>query len=162
MKNVASCFGKERLCELSRADIEDNITALRDRAGDRAVLRALHFFDENERVEKQTEALEGKDTDEFLRLVTESGNSSFRFLQNVHSASAPEDQGTSLALYLSERFLKDKTGAARIQGGGFAGTIEAFIPDRLAGEYKEMMEKVFGKGSCHILSVRPAGAIKII
>ena len=162
MKRVASFFGKERLCELSRAGIEEKITALREFAGDRAVMRAFHFFDENERVERQTEALEGNDTGEFLRLVTASGRSSFCYLQNVYSALDPEDQGTSLALYLSEKFLKDKVGAARIQGGGFAGTIEAFVPDRHAGEYKEMMEKVFGDGSCHILSVRPAGAVKII
>ena len=162
MKQIASYFGKGRLCELTRADVASRIPALRKEFGDRAVMRALHFFDENERVDEQTSCLERGDTDGFLRLVNESGRSSFCYLQNVYSSSDPKEQGTSLALCVSERFLKDKRGASRIQGGGFAGTIEAFVPNEYANEYKTEMEKVFGEGCCHILSVRQAGAVKII
>ncbi|MBR3639083.1 MAG: galactokinase, partial [Clostridia bacterium] len=130
--------------------------------GDRALLRAFHFFDETERVEKQIAALESGDTDAFLSLVRESGRSSYCYLQNVYSPASVNEQSISFALYLSERFLKDAKAAWRIQGGGFAGTIEAFVPTELAPSYKEYMEYYFGAGSCKILSVRPAGAVKII
>ena len=162
MKQIASYFGKERLCEISSAEVEDNINQLRKSFGDRAVMRALHFFCENERVEKQKTALERNDKAAFLDLVKESGRSSFCYLQNVHSSSDAKNQGTSLALCVSDTFLKDKDGASRIQGGGFAGTIEAFVPNRYANEYKDVIEKIFGVGSCQVLSIRQAGAVKII
>ena len=125
-------------------------------------MRALHFFDENERVKEQAAALESGDVDGFLRHVRASGRSSFCYLQNVYSSADPKEQGTSLALCVSESFLRGKRGASRIQGGGFAGTIEAFVPNEYAEDYRSQMEAVFGSGSCHILSVRPAGAVKII
>ncbi len=162
MKQVASYFGKDRLCSLTRAEVEESIIPLREAYGDRAVMRALHFFCENERVEKQAASLEKNDAPSFLALVKESGLSSFCYLQNVHSASDPREQGTSLALCVSDMFLKDRGGASRIQGGGFAGTIEAFVPDEYAGEYKKVIENIFGDGSCHVLNVRQAGAVKII
>ncbi len=162
MKKIASYFGREKLCELSSRDVTDNVAALRRDCGDRAVLRALHFFDENERVERQVASLEAGDVDAFLSLVYESGRSSFCYLQNVYSVNDPGEQGTSLAICLSERFLKGKKGAVRIQGGGFAGTIEAFVPASDAKEYKALMESVFGDGSCLVLNVRPAGAVKLI
>lgn len=162
MKQIASFFGKDRLCEIARSDVEGNITALRKEFGDRAVMRALHFFCENVRVEKQAACLENNDAPSFLALVKESGLSSFCYLQNVYSASDVKDQGTSLALCVSDTFLKDRGGASRIQGGGFAGTIEAFVPNEYAGEYKKVIENIFGEGSCHVLNVRRAGAVKII
>lgn len=162
MKSVAAFFGKERLCEISARDLDANTAFLREKLGDRALMRAYHFFEENERVDRQVACLEAGDTDGFLRLVSESGRSSFCYLQNVWSPHDVTHQATSVALLLSERFLKGRRGAARIQGGGFAGTIEAFIPEEDSILYREMMEKVFGKGSCHVLTIRPAGAVKII
>ncbi|MBR6917560.1 MAG: galactokinase [Clostridia bacterium] len=162
MKQIASHFGAKTLSCVDEEDVADNIPALREKFGDRAVMRALHFYEENKRVGRQVASLEAGDTDEFLRLVRESGKSSFSYLQNVWSTADVRSQGTSVALCLSDRFLAGRRGAARIQGGGFAGTIEAFIPTEDAAEYKKMMEKVFGEGSCHILFIRPSGAVKII
>lgn len=162
MKRVAAFFGKERLCEITASDLDANTAAIREKLGDRALMRAFHFFEENERVDRQVACLERGDVDGFLDLVSESGRSSFCYLQNVWTPRDVTHQATSLALLISDRFLKGRRGASRIQGGGFAGTIEAFIPEEDSGEYRETMEKVFGKGSCHILTVRPAGALKII
>ena len=162
MKAVAKLFGKERLCELTEDDIDRDVQKIRDALGDRALLRAYHFFEENKRVERQVECLERGDVDGFLALVSESGRSSFSYLQNVWSPSDVRHQATSLALLLTERFLSGRRGACRIQGGGFAGTIEAFIPSEDAPSYKEMMEKFFGDGSCIVLTVRPVGGVKIL
>ncbi|MBR6050231.1 MAG: galactokinase [Clostridia bacterium] len=162
MKAVAKLFGKERLCELTEEDIDREAKKIRDALGDRALLRAYHFFEENKRVERQVECLERGDVDGFLALVSESGRSSFSYLQNVWSPSDVRHQATSLALLHTERFLSGRRGACRIQGGGFAGTIEAFIPSEDAISYKEMMEKFFGDGSCIVLTVRPVGGVKIL
>ncbi len=162
MKGVAALFGKERLCEISEDDVMQDAPKIRESLGDRALLRALHFFEENRRVAEQTAALEAGDIDRFLDLVTESGRSSFCYLQNVYSPRDVKNQAISLALFMSEKFLKSRRGACRIQGGGFAGTIEAFVPTEDTEEYRALMESVFGKDCCKILNIRPSGPVKLI
>lgn len=161
MKKVASFFKKNTLSEVgSETAILENITALRKYCNDRAVLRALHFFDENERVEKIEKALVAGDMASFLRLVSSSGNSSFKYLQNV-TADISHDRSLSLALYLSEKFFETHVGAARVHGGGFAGTVQAFVKKEDATEYKNYVERFFGEGSCRILRVRTAGSERL-
>lgn len=162
MKKIASFFSKNRLCEVAENDVRENASLLREKFGDRALLRAFHFYDETNRVNKQIDALNVEDTDTFLRLVTESGLSSFRYLQNIYSPKNSSDQALATALYMTERFLDGKRGAHRVHGGGFAGTVMAFIPSEFTESYKSHMEKLFGTGSCHVLNVRQAGGIKII
>lgn len=161
MKKIASLLGKEVLRECSYEDLIKNASMLREKAGDRAILRAIHFFNENRRVEEMRAALGRDDLDAFLSLVIESGNSSFRYLQNVYTTKNVEEQGLSLALALSENLLKGKRAAWRVHGGGFAGTIQAFVPQDAAAEYKTEIEKVFGEGSCIPLRVRKDGAVKL-
>lgn len=158
MKKVAEYFGKKYLREVNTSEFMSNIALLRKTLSDRAILRAFHFFTENERVEKQIEALNRKDLNEFLRLVTESGLSSFKYLQNIYSSRNISDQSMSLALALTEDFLKTKgEGACRVHGGGFAGTILVFLPSSLVDEYRVRMEKIFGEKSVHTLSIRRQG-----
>ena len=164
MKSVAAALGQDVLRPLTKADIVKNIPALRESCGDRAVLRALHFVAENERVEKQCTALRAGDVDTFLALVKESGNSSYRYLQNVYTTKNVAEQGLSLALCLTESYLTDHVGdrcAWRVHGGGFAGTIQAFVPHDAADDYARFMEDVFGAGSVHVLQIRPEGAIRL-
>lgn len=161
MKSVAQFFGKEVLREISKEQVLENIAALREKCGDRAVLRALHFFDDNERVGKQAEALRRKDFTEFLRLINESGNSSLAYLQNIFSAVNVREQGLTVALYLAKQVLSGE-GACRVHGGGFAGTIQAFVPTHKLDEFKAEMERVFGEGSCYVLSVRNCGGTKVL
>jgi galactokinase len=162
MKSVAAYFGKKVLRETDEAEVIAAIPALREKLGDRAIMRALHFFAENRRVAKQKEALLAGDLDAFFENVIASGLSSYRYLQNVYTTKNVNEQGLSLALCLCERFLKDKNAAWRVHGGGFAGTVQAFVPCKYTPEFKEYMEKVFGEGHCYVLSVRRAGAFKII
>ena len=162
MKSVAAEFGKKCLRETNEADVMASIPALREKLGDRAVLRALHFFNENKRVKAQTIALKSGDVEGFFEGVKASGRSSACYLQNAYSTKDVNGQGVTLAVNLAESFLADKGGASRLHGGGFAGTIQAFVPSAYAEEYKAYMEKVFGEGSCYILRVRPVGATKII
>lgn len=159
MKDVAAFFGKEKLRELDGEIVIGSMPELRAALGDRAVLRAMHFFDENERVEEQTAAVKAGDAERFLALVEKSGRSSFSYLQNVTAAGSAE-QGVALALYFSEKFFAEKgiPGACRVHGGGFAGTAQAFVPLDCSAEYLKYMEKIFGGGSCHILGIRKAGA----
>ncbi len=156
MKACASLMGKTVLREVSEEDFLEKISYLRGVAGDRAILRALHFFRENERVEKQRKAIKENDFNAFLSLVTESGNSSFRFLQNVYTNKNVKEQGLSLALAVSERLGV----VCRVHGGGFAGTIQAYVPDNQKDEYKKALEGVFGAGTCMFLKVRPYGAVR--
>jgi galactokinase len=156
MQAVASCFGKEHLREVPEEEFYASIGSLR-RLGDRPVLRAIHFFGEDARVAKQASALESGDTASFLELAAESGRSSLAYLQNVFSPSRPQQQGLTLALALSEKSLAGK-GAWRVHGGGFAGTILAFVPDALKEEYTRRMSGVFGEGCCRFLRIREAGA----
>ena len=157
MKDVARALGAEVLRERSRQAVLENLPRLRAEAGDRAVLRALHFYDENDRAERQAEALEKCRFDEFLRLVVESGRSSWMLCQNCYTASAVREQGIPLALSLSERILGQR-GAWRVHGGGFAGTILAFVPHDLLPGYLRTMRGVFGEGSCRSLTIRQQGA----
>jgi len=155
MKAVAAHFGKEYLRELEPAECYSSIRNLRY-LGDRAILRAIHFFGDNERVLQQAAALERGDTAAFLQLVIESGRSSMAFLQNVFSTAIPQEQGVTVALAISEKILAG-TGAWRVHGGGFAGTILSFVPDELKKEYNQQMQNVFGKGSCNFLNIRQKG-----
>ena len=131
---------------------------IRQACGDRALLRAIHFIQENERVSQQADALcEGRISD-FLELILESGNSSFRYLQNGYAPKDYTHQGLSLALCLTEAFLSEKNAAWRLHGGGFAGTIQVFVPSEIAREYKQYIESFFGTDACHMISIRQAGA----
>lgn len=161
MKAVAAALGQEVLRGLTESDIIANIPLLRGTVGDRAILRALHFLRENDRVEKQTEALRRGDFDTFLSLVIASGNSSFKYLQNVFTVKNVAEQGLSLALAVTEGLLSDKKCAWRVHGGGFAGTIQAFVRAELAEDYRTVMDGIFGAGAVMMLSVRPVGATEI-
>ncbi|MDQ0361716.1 galactokinase [Breznakia pachnodae] len=161
MKKVANYFGKDYLREVDINEFYSDITSLRELCGDRSVLRAYHFFNENERVVDQVNALNSKDFDRFKELVKDSGNSSFKYLQNVYTPKDVEEQNLAIALAISEKILTDN-GVCRVHGGGFAGTIQAYVPNELLNEYKEAMEKVFGENSCHVLKVRPYGGYQFI
>ncbi len=162
MKAVAAYFGKEVLRSVSEEDIIANAADIREKLGDRCLLRALHFMGENKRVEKQALALKEGDVQAFFDNVIASGLSSYRYLQNVYTVKNVSEQGLSLALCLCERFLCDKGGAWRVHGGGFAGTVQAFVPKAYTSQFKSYMEKVFKEGSCHVLSVRRGGAMRLV
>ncbi len=161
MKAVAVFLGARVQRQVTLEKVVDSIPLLRENTGDRAILRAFHFHGDNQRVVKQVDALEKNDFNTFLGLVTESGYSSFMFNQNVYPASNVHEQGVALGLALSEMVLKGK-GAWRVHGGGFAGTIQAFVPSDLTERYIDTLEHVFGKGSCHKLFIREKGAEKIV
>ena len=161
MKAVAGFFDKEVLRDVSAGDILANIGDIREKEGDRAVLRALHFVNENKRVKKEVAALKNDDISEFLKSVKESGDSSYKYLQNVYSNSDVEHQNVSLALAVSEMFLGED-GVCRVHGGGFAGTIQAFVKNEMAEEYQKCMDGVFGVGACSALKIRKYGGIQII
>ena len=162
MKAVAAAFGKPVLRGLTIDDIASRAPELRGNVGDRAILRALHFIAENDRVAAQVSALEADDIKAFLDGVIASGNSSYKYLQNVYTTKNVEEQGLSLALCLTEYKLAGTGAAWRVHGGGFAGTIQAFVPSDIADEYRAYMDSVFGEGACHILSVRLAGAARLV
>lgn len=160
MKQVAEYFGKDYLRQVDTNLFYKEIPVLREKFGDRAVLRSLHFFEENKRAQDEKEALKAGNFDEFLNIVKQSGFSSFMKLQNVYSPSNVNEQGLSLALALTQDILQDR-GAYRVHGGGFAGTIQAFVPNDLLDTYKNRIEAIFGEGSCYVLDIRPVGGIKI-
>ena len=166
MKSVARELGAEVLrgttLEALDKALAERGSELREKVGDRAILRAYHFFAENERVDGQVKALKSGDIDGFMNGVVASGNSSFRFLQNVYTTLNVKEQGLSLALCLTEEFLRGTRGVCRVHGGGFAGTIQAFVPTELTEKYATMIDGVFGEGACHILSVRRDGAVKVL
>lgn len=159
MGTVSRFFGKRVLREVGEAAFYAALPELRKTVSDRALLRAIHFFSENARVPKQADALKKGDMEAFRTLMTESGRSSFEYLQNVYPAAAKERE-LALALALSEHLL-GKKGAWRVHGGGFAGTILALVPLSLAEEYRAQMERVFGAGSCYRFAVRPVGGVKV-
>lgn len=161
MRSVSSMFGESSLRDVCEDAFYARLPEVRERCGDRAALRAMHIFDENERVLRQTKALHSGDFPAFLRLVGESGRSSETRLQNIYSCSRPQEQALSIALALSERLLMGRGGAWRVHGGGFGGTIQAFVPWEITEKYAKAMEAVFGSGSCHRLAIRPAGATEI-
>jgi galactokinase len=162
MKNIARLLGREALRGLTENDIIKNIGNLRRVAGDRAVLRALHFMRENERVGKIKSALSNKDIEGFLDGIRASGNSSFKYLQNVYSNVDVKEQGISLALALADGYLENKDAAMRVHGGGFAGTIQVFVKQEDTVGFKAYMDKVFGDGAVSVLTVRKNGAIKLV
>lgn len=161
MKKVAAFFGKEFLREVDEKDFYKNIAKLQKECGDRAVLRSLHFFEEEKRVEKEVNALKNGDFKGFLQTVKASGNSSFNYLQNVYTNKDVQSQGVSIGLAVSESILENH-GVSRVHGGGFAGTIQAFVEDEFVENYRAMLDSVFGDGSCHVLKVRPFGGIKVM
>ena len=161
MKGVAAAMGKTVLRETDEEAVIAAIPALREKLGDRAILRALHFFAENRRVATQKAALEAGDLQKFFENVIASGRSSFCYLQNVYTTKNPAEQGLSLALCLAERYLADKNGAFRVHGGGFAGTIQAFIRSEDVEGFRTLMDGVFGEGACIVLRIRAEGATKV-
>ena len=161
MKAVARELGKEVLRGLTYDDILKKIPELRAKVGDRAIMRAIHFVEENIRVAAQKEALIKGDTDAFFKGVLASGDSSFKQLQNVYTVKNVEEQGLSLALALCKHVLDGKGGAWRVHGGGFAGTVQAFVPFSVKDEFRGVMDGVFGDGACAVLNIRPEGAIRV-
>ena len=162
MKSVAKSFGKEVCRDIQMDDLLLKIKELRSVVGDRAILRALHYLEENERVTKQVEALRKNDFNKYLELVNQSGNSSFKWLQNIYSPQNVNEQGVSLALAVTERYIDGiQQGACRVQGGGFAGTIQVFLPVERVLDYIKLIESVFGTGSAKILTIRSEGAVYI-
>ena len=160
MKAVAVSFGKAFLREVSDEELFARLPEMRELHGDRAVLRALHFLGDNDRVARQVNALNSGDFAAFLEMVTESGHSSFEYLQNIYVASDFRNQGMSLALCTAQWMLSG-CGAWRVHGGGFAGTTLNFVPENMADSFAAKMEQIFGAGCCHTLSIRPVGGIKL-
>ena len=158
MKLLAKHLGKEVLTEISEDEFYAAIPELRANYGDRAVLRGVHEYQENARVLKQVAALENGNFDEFLRLIKESGFSSWMYLQNVIPAGYKEHQDMAIALALCEKYLQGK-GAYRVHGGGFAGTVQAFVPNEMLESFVAGVDAVLGEGACHVLSIRPQGGV---
>lgn len=160
MESVAAYFDKEYLRQVGEADFYRELPKLRGTCSDRAVLRAMHFFGDNRRAREEAEALRAGDIELFLKLVQESGDSSEALLQNLYSVSAPTEQAIPLGVAVSKRILDGK-GAVRVHGGGFAGTIQAFVPLSAAEVYVAEMEKVFGDGACYVFRIRPVGGMEV-
>ena len=160
MENAAGVFGKNVLRDVDESEFMAHIKQVREASGDRAVLRAIHFYNENKRAVAEVEALTNNDFDTFKDIVIESGRSSYMYNQNVYTTKAPQEQGLSVALLLCEEMLKGK-GAWRVHGGGFAGTIQAFVPNDMLETFRSTIEAVYGEGTCHVLSIRPFGGIKL-
>ena len=160
-RKISNELGVDFLRDADEEKFYENIAALREKCGDRSVLRAIHFFNEQKRVYKQKSALESGNFEEFLQLVNESGQSSYDLLQNLYSTSAVSEQGLPVALALTKQYLSDR-GACRVHGGGFAGTIQCYIPSFMLDGYKKMIEKVFGKNSCMPIFIRPVGGYEIV
>ena len=161
IKAVAACLGKEVLTQIDEAEFYANIPMLREKCGDRAVMRCIHFYQENARVPQQVAALREGDFDKFLALVKQSGYSSYMYLQNVIPAGYRQHQDVAVALGLAEHYLQGR-GAYRVHGGGFAGTIQAFVPFDILDSFVAGMDSVLGKGACHVLSIRPQGGVPAV
>lgn len=160
MRSVARCFGKEVLREVNEAEFYAQLKQIREQTGDRAVLRAMHFFDENRRVLEQVQALKNGDFEGFLAGVRASGRSSWMLLQNIIPLGSTAHQQMALAQAVCEKLL-DGRGACRVHGGGFAGTILAFVPDEMLEQFRSGAEAVLGAGSCHVLSIRQTGGTRL-
>ena len=159
LKAISGHFGKDVLRQVPEADFYREIPVLRKEWGDRAVMRAIHFYEENDRVPLQVEALQKGDFETYLQLMKESGFSSYTALQNVIPTGAVAQQDVAIALALCKKLLKG-TGGYRVHGGGFAGTVQAFVPNALLAEFKTGIDQVLGEGACHILSIRPQGGVE--
>ena len=156
MRAVSNALGEDFLRDVNEEEFFSKLALLREKCGDRAIIRAMHFFADNALVLDEKKALLENKFDDFLSFIIKSGNSSFRYLQNVFSVSSPTEQGLSLALAVTERFLGGR-GGYRVHGGGFAGTIQVFVPNDMLDDYKTLIESVFGEGNCYILNIRPVG-----
>lgn len=161
LKEVDHFFHQEYLRDVDEKEFYEHLTEVREAVNDRAVLRAIHVFKENKRVQQAVQSLKQEDFDTFKTIVKASGESSFKYLQNIYSNHYVGQQAVSLALALSENLLGTH-GVCRVHGGGFAGTIQAFVEDDYVEEYKQGIEKYFGEGSCHILKIRKYGGMKVI
>jgi galactokinase len=161
MKQVAKYFGKEYLRDVDEADFMREIKNIRQQIhNDRAVLRAFHYFHDSRRAVEETALLEKGDFDGFCKLIRQSGRSSFMYLQNVYASSMPSQQAVSLTLAMCDEILGER-GAYRVHGGGFAGTVQAFVPNDMLDEFKSRIEAVLGEGKCHVLSIRPVGGYRL-
>lgn len=161
MRMVANYFGKNFLREVDPKEFSDKLAEVRAAVkNDRAILRAIHYFNDNIRAQEEVKALRDDDFERFLDIVKKSGRSSFMYLQNVYASSMPEQQAVSLTLALCDEILGD-SGASRVHGGGFAGTVQAFVPNEIVKEFKKKIEAVLGEGMCHILSIRPVGGTEL-
>ena len=162
LAKAAALFGKDVLEGVSSEEVLAHAAEIRRAGGDRAFLRAMHVASENERVSREADALKREDMDAFLDLVRRSGDSSYKLLQNVRVDRTPEKQELAVALAISEAILKGKgDSACRVHGGGFAGTIQAFVPSQFADEYRAAMDEVFGEGSCFLIRICPEGGVQI-
>ena len=161
MKAVAAVFGKEVLHGVKIEELYEKSAEIREKAGDRAYLRALHFVNENLRVQQEVAALKNGKFEEFLSVVKSSGDSSFKYLQNVYTNHDVQYQNVSIALAISDTILGDD-GVCRVHGGGFAGTIQAFVKNEVVEKYKKNMDHIFGEGSCNVLKIRKFGGMKVI
>ena len=159
LKDICSYFGKDVLTQIDEKDFMAALPALREKCGDRAVMRALHFYKENARVPMQVQALKDGNFELFLRLVKESGFSSWMYLQNVIPAGYKTNQDVAVSLGLCAYYLGDR-GAYRVHGGGFAGTVQAFVPFDLLESFRAGIDAVLGEGACHVLSIRPQGGVE--
>ena len=161
MKQVSNFFGKEYLSEITMDEFIAAMPELYGKVGDRCVLRAFHYLTEVERVGSASSALKDRRFADFLEIIRESGNSSYKYLQNVYSNKYEQTQPVPTTLMLSEHYLKDN-GVCRVHGGGFAGTIQAFVKEEAVAGYKEFIEKILGEGTCHVLSIRKQGGVKVL
>lgn len=160
MESIAAQFGKEFLRDVNENEFYSAIPQLREKCSDRAVLRAVHFFAENRRALLEADALSEDNIENFLEIVRQSGESSADLLQNLYSCSQPTQQEIPLGIMLSKNILGEN-GGVRVHGGGFAGTIQAFVPVQKVNDYSKEMNRIFGKGSCYILRIRPVGGIEL-
>lgn len=160
MQSVAEYFGKDHLRGVDYNEFYAKLPELKKELPERALIRAFHYFNENKNVENLASALKADDFDKFLATVNRSGGSSFRYLQNIYSDKNPVSQGMSLAICLSEQILDGK-GASRVHGGGFGGTMQAYVPNDMVENYVEKMESVFGDGCCYLLKIRNIGPVKV-
>ena len=161
MKGIARALGVEVLRDADEAKFVEMIPHLRKEFGDRAVLRAYHFFGDNRRAVQEADLLEQGDFEGFLQVIKESGRSSFQYLQNVYVSGAKQDQAVALSLAVAEMALAGE-GAVRVHGGGFAGTIQAFVPQQKLAKFVDTVDGALGKGACHVLAIRPEGGITLI
>ena len=159
IKKACAHFGREVLTQIDEAEFYAAIPALRESCGDRAVMRCIHFYQENARVPRQVAALQAGDFDEFLRLIGQSGRSSWMYLQNVIPAGYKAHQDVAVSLALCEHYLQGR-GAFRVHGGGFAGTVQAFVPFDLLDSFRAGIDAALGEGACHVLSIRPQGGVE--
>ena len=160
LAELCQCFGKKYLREIPKAEFVQKISEIRGKVTDRAILRAFHIYRENDRVRQLVEALRWDDIEAFLNLIKESGRSSWMYLQNITPAGAVQHQEVAVALALCETYLKGQ-GAFRVHGGGFAGTVQAFVPLDMLDSFKASIEEVLGENSCHVLNIRQQGGIRV-